>query len=89
MFNSYEYSTSNSNNLKINAVSGNLVKNHAKSRFIVCKSDSSVFDPKQPRIWIKRLGKDYCDPYDVVVLQAMIIGEGLFLCEVVLLGDFA
>lgn len=83
MMNSTAKGGNASNSLHINAVCGTLVKNHAKSHFVICKSDSTLFDAKFPRM--AGVGKNI----DVVVLQAMIIGEGLFLCEVVALEDFS
>ncbi len=120
MFNSYSYSQGGqggnaSNNLKINAVSGNLVKNHPMSIFVIAKTDSTLFDPTNPRYnfkidpqivtkfrrqghWnndAKRWEDEYydetvmCDKeVPCTVLQAMIIGDGLFLCEIVKTSDF-
>lgn len=88
MFNAQKFST----RLNINAVAGTLVKNHHKSRFVVCKSDSHVFDESGPYLnvseWNEVTRDNRCVKKDVVVLQAMIIGERLFLCEVVELEDF-
>lgn len=83
MLNSTAKGGNASNSLHINAVGGTLVKNHAKSRFVRCKADSRIFDEDRPRMLV------YGKYIDVVVLQAMIIGEGLFLCEVVALEDFS
>lgn len=47
MFNSYE----TNNSLKINAVSGTLLKNHPKSKFVVCDKDDKVFRRSNPCIW--------------------------------------
>lgn len=75
MLNSY----SNSNNyLNINAVSGTLVKNHKKSKFIYASGDSEVFDKYNPTV----------RNIPVIVLQAMIVADGMFLCEVVKMSDF-
>lgn len=83
MMNSTAKGGNASNSLRVNAVCGTLVKSHAKSRFVSCKEDSSIFDPKRPRMTV--VGKYI----NVVVLQAIIIGEGLFLCEVVAIEDFS
>ncbi len=77
--------------LKINAVSGTLVKNHTKSRFVVAKSNNEIFDEKEPRLSVGTSCSGHSYSRNIyepcVVLQAMIIGEGLFLCEVVLEKD--
>ena len=118
MFNSYakggDASASANNYLKINAISGTLIKNHPKSIFVRAKKDSTIFDPTNPRCLFPKskdgvrveyrqkhftpgLGWDLerCEvkvKEDVevpcVVLQAMIIGEDSFLCEIVTVDDF-
>lgn len=118
MFNSYasggNASASANNYLKINAISGTLIKNHPKSIFVRAKKDDTIFDPTNPRcvfpkaetyMETKSYQKDYIpgsgwqwEEYQVkaqrdkevpcVVLQAMIIGEDSFLCEIVTLNDF-
>lgn len=121
MFNSYSYSSgghasaSANNYLKINAISGTLVKNHPKSIFVIAKADDTIFDPTNPRCRFPnaekytdiefRRGYKYTpgfgwdtEEYKVekyrdvevpcVVLQSMIIGDGLFSCEIVKLSDF-
>lgn len=118
MLNSYarggDASASANNYLKINAISGTLIKNHPKSIFVRAKKDSTIFDPTNPRCVFPKAEKvketrsrqkDYIpgygwtyESYDVdalkdkevpcVVLQAMIIGEDSFLCEIVTLDDF-
>lgn len=118
MFNSYasggNASASANNYLKINAISGTLIKNHPKSIFVRAKKDDKIFDPTNPRCVFPKAEKaketrshqkDYIsgygwtyESYDVdvlkdkevpcVVLQAMIIGEDSFLCEIVTLDDF-
>ena len=120
MFNSYagggsaSSSASANNYLKINAISGTLIKNHPKSIFVRAKKDDTIFDPTNPRcvfpkaetyMETKSYQKDYIpgsgwqwEEYQVkaqrdkevpcVVLQAMIIGEDSFLCEIVTLDDF-
>ena len=92
------------NNLHINAVSGMLVKNHPKSIFVIAKADSTLFDPTDPRYkfpdyetYIKtehHYKEDYSykakrdKEISCIVLQALIIGEGLFMCEIVKKEDF-
>lgn len=115
MLNSYASggnATSSSNNyLKINAISGTLVKNHPKSIFVTAKLDSPLFDPTNPRCVFPKAetyiateyirtygatcGYETCDiqkQRDVevpcVVLQSMIVSDGLFLCEIVKRDDF-
>lgn len=113
MFNSYSYSSgghasaSANNYLKINAISGTLVKNHPKSIFVIAKTNDSLFDPTNPRYnfpnaesYLKehRYGASEQFTYHTteyrdkevpcVVLQAMIIGDGLFSCEIVKSEDF-
>lgn len=118
MLNSYSYSQGGhanaSNYLKINAITGTLVKNHPKSIFVKAKLDSTIFDPTNPRcvfpkaetyIKTKTYQTNYIpgrgwqyeeyqveDKRDVevpcVVLQSMIIADGLFLCEIVKTEDF-
>lgn len=117
MFNAYakggNASASANNYLKINAITGTLVKNHPMSIFVTAAQNSNLFDPTNPRFTFPKavLGKelkkthevwngchwqsDYCE-VDVmkdievpcVVLQAMIIADGLFLCEIVKTEDF-
>lgn len=83
MFNSYYDGTQK---VEINAVSGTLVKNHAKSRFVVAKSDSHLFNESRPQLpYYTRYGWESAD---AVVLQAMILPSGNFLCEVVLADDW-
>ena len=119
MFNSYanggNANASANNYLKINAISGTLIKNHPKSIFVRAKKDSTIFDPTNPRCvfpnaetYMKTVW-DYQAKYipgrgwqsesreveakrdkevPCVVLQAMIIDETSFLCEIVTLDDF-
>ena len=118
MFNSYasggNANASANNYLKINAISGTLIKNHPKSIFVRAKANDTIFDPTNPRCvfpkaetymktelrqtnFIPGNGWQWED-YQVkaqrdkevpcVVLQAMIIGEDSFLCEIVTLDDF-
>ena len=118
MFNSYasggDASASANNYLKINAISGTLIKNHPKSIFVRAKKNDTIFDPTNPRcvfpkaetyMKTKQWQKDYIpgrgwtyEDYQVeakrdkevpcVVLQAMIVGEDSFLCEIVTVEDF-
>ena len=118
MFNSYasggNASASANNYLKINAISGTLIKNHPKSIFVRAKKDDTIFDPTNPRCVFPKAetymqtkydpqayytdGRWQPKTYEVeakrdkevpcVVLQAMIIGEDSFLCEIVTLDDF-
>lgn len=117
MFNSSAYASaraSANNYLKINAISGTLVKNHPKSMFVRATKDSTIFDPTNPRCVFPKakdgvkieyrqthftpgFGWDL-EPHEVkvkedvevpcVVLQAMIVDETSFLCEIVPVEDF-
>lgn len=118
MFDSYasggNASASANNYLKINAISGTLIKNHPKSIFVRAKQNDTIFDPTNPRCVFPNAetymktkydprayyvdGRWQSEIYEVeakrdkevpcVVLQAMIIGEDSFLCEIVTLDDF-
>jgi len=118
MFNSYASGgsarASANNYLKINAISGTLIKNHPKSIFVRAKKDSTIFDPTEPRCvfpnaetyiktelrqthyiqgsgwqWEEEKVKAKRDKeVPCVVLQAMIIDENSFLCEIVTTDDF-
>mgnify|MGYP003302582870 CR=1 FL=1 len=117
MFNSYanggKANASANNYLKINAISGTLIKNHPKSIFVRASKNDTIFDPTNPRCifpnaetYMETKFRDVWDPeynrrwetYEVeakrnkevpcVVLQAMIVGEDSFLCEIVTLEDF-
>ena len=118
MFDSYarggDASASANNYLKINAISGTLIKNHPKSIFVRANKNDAIFDPTNPRcvfpkaetyMETKRRKENYIpgqgwtyEDYQVeakrdkevpcVVLQAMIIGEDSFLCEIVTVEDF-
>lgn len=118
MFNSYASGgsarASANNYLKINAISGTLIKNHPKSIFVRANKVSTIFDPTNPRCvfpkaekymeiksrqthYLHGSGWQY-ETYEeealrdkevpCVVLQAMIVGEDSFLCEIVTLDDF-
>lgn len=69
------------NNLKINAIGGKAVKTFQESKFIICGKNSEIFNFEKPRI--KYVCIDRWEETEIVVLQAMIIGDGLFLCEVI------
>lgn len=118
MFNSYasggNAKASANNYLKINAISGTLIKNHPKSIFVRASKNDTIFDPTNPRCvfpnavtYMKTIyepqaywadGRWQSETRKVeakrdkevpcVVLQAMIIGEDSFLCEIVTLDDF-
>ena len=118
MFNSYasggNASASANNYLKINAISGTLIKNHPKSIFVRAKKNDTIFDPTNPRCVFPKaetyMRREYrqanytpgsgwqIEEYEIpdkrdkevpcVVLQAMIIGEDSFLCEIVTVDDF-
>lgn len=119
MFDSYasggRANASANNYLKINAISGTLIKNHPKSIFVRAKKDSTIFDPTNPRcvfpnaetymktVWDHQAkyipGRGWqSESREVeakrdkevpcVVLQAMIIDENSFLCEIVTVDDF-
>ena len=106
--------SSANNYLKINAISGTLIKNHPKSIFVRAKKDDTIFDPTNPRCvfpkaetymetkhqqthYLQGSGWQW-ESYQVeskrdkevpcVVLQAMIIDEDSFLCEIVTVDDF-
>ena len=118
MFNSYasggRANASANNYLKINAISGTLIKNHPKSIFVRAKKDDKIFDPTNPRCvfpnaetymkteydrtnYVTGMGWQYKShqveakrdkEVPCVVLQAMIIDETSFLCEIVTVDDF-
>ena len=79
MFNSCR----NNTNLKINAVSGTLVKNYRKSFFIYRGKDAYIFNEEMPRLYGRERKSE-----EVVVLQTIIVGEDRFLCEVMYKSDF-
>lgn len=82
MFNTYH---AGNQSIKINAVSGTLVKNHKKSRFVIARQNSSLFDPSKPQLTHKP-HYAYVQE-DAMVLQAMLLPDGNFLCEVLLVKD--
>ena len=74
MLNSYN------DNLKINAVSGTMVKNYRKSFFCIRGSNAYIFEEYKPRL--TESGSE------IVVIQAMMLSETLYMCEVMYKGDF-
>lgn len=83
MFNTYR---GGDTNIKVNAVSGTMVKNFAKSfflRFAIGSSMEEKLFSKEPR-----LTKSYSGEFPVVVIQSMIIGDGLMIAEVMWKEDF-
>ena len=81
MFNSY----ASNQDIKINAVSGTLVKNFRKSFFVDTSTSSNIFsdDPKFQNSQFYT-----CHEEPVVVLQTMLIGNGRCISEVMWKKDF-
>ena len=119
MFNAYatggRANASANNYLRINAISGTLVKNHPQSIFVRASGSSKLFNPTNPTCVFPKAKTETYSRYkpqqeyvpgrgwqggyvdetvfvdvDVpcVVLQAMIIGDDMYLCEVVSKADF-
>lgn len=90
MFNSYSYRGGDTN-IKVNAVSGTMVKNFAKSFFlrfeIGSRMENKLFD-KEPKLQRKHEDYDFDVDRPVVVIQSMIIGDKLMLAEVMWKEDF-
>jgi hypothetical protein len=90
VFNSYY--TSNPVNLNLNAVNGTLVKNHPKSIFVTTNKDSSLFSHNPQWRFLVYDSRSYNNvslvEEEAVVLQAMIIAQETFLCEIVRKKDF-
>ena len=93
--------TTNNNNIEINSVTGTLVKNYRKSFFFKCREDSyeasDLFDPQNPKIEVKEGTSNCFYKYvhgggryykNVVVLQTMILANGMLLNEVIWQDDF-
>ncbi len=85
MFNTYR---GGDTNIKVNAVSGTMVKNFAKSFFLRFQIGSGMEEclfNKEPK-----LQRGYCrDNFEpVVVIQSMIIGDKTMLTEVMWKEDF-
>lgn len=81
MFNSY----SSNNSIKINAVSGTIVKNYRKSFILRFNMESSMANcilSSNPSI------NRYRDEIPVVVLQVMLCGDKEFLAEIMYKDDF-
>lgn len=81
MFNQYDVN----NSIKINAISGTIVKNYAKSFILRFHMKSQIADnlfSKNP--YLKLYGKEK----SVVVLQVMLCGEQELLAEVMWKSDF-
>lgn len=86
MFNNYSYTGGNTN-IKVNAVSGTLVKNYRKSfflRFSIGDSLEGLLFSKTPRLQ----NPDCYGSREVVVIQSMIIAEKTMLAEVMWKDDF-
>lgn len=81
MFNSY--SSANNTNIKVNAVSGTIVKNFKESFFVRTKYDSRLF-ASHPEAYDENIGRYK----PAVVIQSMIIGDGIMLSEVMWKSDF-
>lgn len=104
MFNSYSSSTSCvKNNFRVNAVSGNLVKNHPKSWFerfnLESRRAELLFQEgghkatKQKYVTYEYSGREHLTNVeipkkDIIVLQAMVCGDMEVLCECIYREDF-
>lgn len=87
MFNTYRGGDTNTN-IKVNAVSGTMVKNFAKSFFLRFQIGSGMEDclfSKEPKLQ-RGCVRDNFVP--VVVIQSMIIGDKTMLAEVMWKEDF-
>jgi hypothetical protein len=76
------------NNIKVNAVSGTILKNFKESFFLKFKSgDSLSYEllSREPKL-LKYSSSS--NKYPVVVIQLMIIGENSFIAEVMWKEDF-
>lgn len=83
MFNSY----SSNNSIKINAVSGTIVKNYRKSfilRFHMKSSMAESILSKNPSLYIEKTRSRRL----IVVLQVMLCGDEELLAEVMWKDDF-
>lgn len=100
MLNSYSNSKTNVNNsFKVNAVTGNILKNYPKSFFKKFKLDSQLakelFDEELPHLskQIYHSGDNYrgyytTDKRPVVIIQMMMCGESEVLAEIMWKDDF-
>ena len=101
MLNSYSSSSIKTNNLfKVNAVTGNMLKNFPKSFFKRFKLDgdmaTQLFDEEQPHLskFTREYYENSCDSYmkeekrHVVIIQMMMSGESEVLAEIMWKDDF-
>jgi hypothetical protein len=103
LFNTYSQggNASVNNSIKINAVTGNILKNYQKSFFKRFKLDGEMakqlFDEEQPHLskYTKKYydSTDYCgytqeDKRPVVIIQMMMCGELEVLAEIMWQDDF-
>lgn len=75
-------------NIKVNAVSGTMVKNYKESFFIRFQKGSSLENlvfAENPYLHIDKFGNKNTP---IVVIQAMILAENHYLCEIVHKKDF-
>jgi len=87
MFNTYAYRGGDTN-IKVNAVSGTMVKNFKESFFLRFEIGSSLekeIFSKNPCL-VKNHYSSETEP--VVVIQSMIIGDKLMLAEIMWKEDF-
>lgn len=90
-------------NIKVNAISGTLVKNYKDSFMLQIEQGniSRAIFSMNPRLKVSRntqgcyeekewFSGEYHSVYykDVVVIQSMILSDGLFLCELMWKDDF-
>lgn len=89
MFNSYSYRGGDTN-IKINAVSGTIVKNYKDSFFkrFHLESDMAkrVFDTEKPHLI--RYEDSFGREKPIVVLQSMVCGDMQVICEIMWKEDF-
>lgn len=87
MFNSYEYNPTQKVN--INAVSGTLSRTCERSFFFSCAVGSANFDSlmkDEPRICLRW---DYPQRHaDVIILQAMLMGDDRVMFELIKKSDY-
>lgn len=82
MFNTYN---AGDTNIKVNAVSGTIVKNYRKS-FFIRFSIGSTYEEKLFSSEPKAYNGRWYEP--AVVIQSMLIGEKLMVAEVMWKADF-
>lgn len=88
MFNSYH---AGDTNIKVNAVSGTIVKNYRKSFFMRFKVGSNLEDKlfsANPEAFTGRYEYGNAVYKPAVVIQSMIIGDGIMVAEVMWKEDF-